>query len=334
MQGQPWRPPADRLYALLGPLGVALFFMITGFLFWCQIIDNAGSPDWIKLYVGRAFRLGPLYLVAIFAVFLVAFAATGFHIQEPAARIIYEIVSWAAPLGFHMGPPINGYAHASDLIGVIWSLRYEWLFYASLAGTWVFARDSRLAWAFPATALLASLAFIQFPIIGRVALQAPFIALFAAGMLTAALRPLAGRLRLNRLAFSVLAGTLLLAVLSLFDNAYTVLPICMVGGAFFLVANGCSLFGLLNTRPARRLGNISYGLYLLQLLVIAGALSPAPIRQFALTSPIGYWLVTAATAAALVIIATASHALVERPGIEAGRRILGSIRRRQSAVAL
>jgi peptidoglycan/LPS O-acetylase OafA/YrhL len=334
IQGEPWGPPPDRLYALLGPLGVAMFFMITGFLFWGQLIDKNGSPSWIRLYIGRIFRLGPLYLVAISAVFVVAFAATDFQIRERPARIAFEIVSWAAPLGFHIGPPINGYSHASDLIGVIWSLRYEWLFYASLAVTWIFARNSLLAWLFPTTALVTSLAVLLFPIGRIVTTQAPFIALFAIGMLTAALRPLGERLRLGRWAFSILAGTLLLVVLCLFDTAYTVLPICMLGVAFFLIANGCSLFDLLNTRAARRLGNISYGLYLLQLLIIAGALALAPIRQFAVTTPLGYWLVTAATAAALVIIATACHALVERPGIDAGRRLLELVARQQPPAAV
>jgi peptidoglycan/LPS O-acetylase OafA/YrhL len=60
-------------------------------------------------------------------------------------------------------------------------------------------------------------------------------------------------------------SALLLAVLCLFPSAYTAAPIILLGGAFFLIANGASLFGLLNTKPAVRLGNVSYGLYLLQL---------------------------------------------------------------------
>src|SRR5688500_16089594 len=33
-----WEPPRSRFYSFLGPLGVSLFFMITGFLFWSKLL--------------------------------------------------------------------------------------------------------------------------------------------------------------------------------------------------------------------------------------------------------------------------------------------------------
>lgn len=33
-----WQAPPSPFYAFLGPFGVSLFFMITGFLFWSQIV--------------------------------------------------------------------------------------------------------------------------------------------------------------------------------------------------------------------------------------------------------------------------------------------------------
>lgn len=38
-------------------------------------------------------------------------------------------------------------------------------------------------------------------------------------------------------------------------------------GLFHLLTSGATLFGLIELRAARRLGNISYGIYLLQGLV-------------------------------------------------------------------
>ena len=37
--------------------------MITGYLFWSQMLKAKGRPNFLKLYVGRLFRIVPLYLV-------------------------------------------------------------------------------------------------------------------------------------------------------------------------------------------------------------------------------------------------------------------------------
>jgi peptidoglycan/LPS O-acetylase OafA/YrhL len=55
---------------LLGPFGVSMFFMITGYLFYSQLLKGKGRPNWKKLYIGRVFRIIPLYW---FAVALVVF---------------------------------------------------------------------------------------------------------------------------------------------------------------------------------------------------------------------------------------------------------------------
>src|ERR1700761_4154599 len=52
------------VFTVLGQGGVALFFMITGFLFWGRLLRAHGRPDWRILYIGRVFRIGPLYLLA------------------------------------------------------------------------------------------------------------------------------------------------------------------------------------------------------------------------------------------------------------------------------
>jgi peptidoglycan/LPS O-acetylase OafA/YrhL len=313
-----WRPPQDRLYALLGPFGVAIFFMITGFLFWSQFIDRSGRPSLTRLYVGRLFRIGPLYVVAALVLCAVAFTATGFTLREPPARVGYEVLRWLGSLGAVMGPDINGFAQTKILLSVTWSLAYEWAFYASLALTGLFTRSRLGAWLFPAIGLVASLAAALTLKLG----DAPFVALFCVGMLTAALRPLAARLKPDRWPFSLLAAGLLLIVLVSFRTAYAPLPVLLLGAAFFLIANGTSLFGLLTTRAARRLGNVSFGIYLLQIFILAGAFAVPAARSAALASPLGHWTVGAIAAVVLVAVATATHALIERPGVDLGRKLL------------
>src|SRR5580698_9187138 len=49
-----WGLPPSNLYSHFGPTSVAMFFMITAFLF-CRKLLNAGTKglDWPKLYIGR-----------------------------------------------------------------------------------------------------------------------------------------------------------------------------------------------------------------------------------------------------------------------------------------
>jgi peptidoglycan/LPS O-acetylase OafA/YrhL len=277
-----WRVPPDRLYALLGPFGVSMFFMITGFLFWSQILEKQGRPDWIRLYVGRVFRIGPIYLVTVSIMVLSVLGLTGPHLKVPVGTLAMQLAEWGA-LGLRSGSPINGFADPGVLLAnVTWSLRWEWLFYASLIFTAFFARNRVAAWALPAIGLLTSLILL---IRGDYASAPPqsaaFIALFCIGMLTGALRPMTASLDFSRPWFSAAAAALLLIVLTLFGTAYALAPICILGAAFFLIANGTTLFGLLVSRPAKRLGDVSFGIYLLQGLVMAAVFGTKQSRVYA-----------------------------------------------------
>jgi peptidoglycan/LPS O-acetylase OafA/YrhL len=98
------------------------------------------------------------------------------------------------------------------------------------------------------------------------------------------------------------------------------------------------LFGLLLTRPARRLGDISYGIYLLQGPVLLLAFSFPALRVASAASPAVHWSLAAIAAAALTAFATLTHSLVERPGIQAGRwtsaRINSALRPRRGVRAV
>lgn len=329
-----WRAPPDRFYALLGPLGVSVFFMITGFLFWSQILDRKGKPDWVRLYVGRVFRIGPLYLAAVAVMVVSVFAAAGFRIQVPMSTLARQLAEWGA-LGLTSGSPINGYERPGVLLAnVTWSLRWEWFFYASLIVTAVFAKNRVSSWLFPATGLAISIAaMVRADLSGGGNETAAFVALFCIGMLTAALRRVVADVQFNTPIYSALAVALILTVTLHFSTAYDAAPVCLLGAVFFVIANGTTLFGLLSTRPARRLGDISFGIYLLQGLVYSALFAIPAVRVFAFGSPPAHWVVVAVAAVALVVLATITHALIERPGVDLGRQILEFVRVRMSAQA-
>lgn len=327
-----WQPPSDRVFALLGSFGVSMFFMITGFLFWSQLLAKKGRPDWVRLYLGRVFRIGPLYLAAAGAMVAAVFAVTGPHLHGSAIALAVSLLQWLA-LGLRAGMPINGVEHPGIfLANVTWSLRWEWFFYGSLIFTSVFARNRFSALAFPLAGLAVSMAaLIRSDMMGHPGSTAAIIALFSIGMATAAVQRGVPGFTCRTIWASLLSCTLLLTVLAWFPTAYAAAPIALLGGAFFLIAQGATLFGLLETRAAKRLGDVSFGIYLLQGLVLAGLFAPAAVRAFTLQSPLYHWFVLAVAGALLIAVATAAHAWIERPGIALGQRILDGWRRRRMA---
>jgi hypothetical protein len=76
-----WDLTPSRFYNFLGPIGVSMFFMITGYLFWARVIREGAKPAWVSLYIGRIFRIGPLYLVAVAGMLLLVFYRYGTKTQ-------------------------------------------------------------------------------------------------------------------------------------------------------------------------------------------------------------------------------------------------------------
>jgi peptidoglycan/LPS O-acetylase OafA/YrhL len=312
LAGSGWALPPSRFYALLGQAGVALFFMLTGFLFWSRLLER--RPDWTALYIGRVFRIGPLYLATIAWMCAIAVARTGGPHFDAAD--LGSLAQWSA-LGIVRGGTINGYTDTGLLTaGVTWTLQYEWLFYLALLPLSLLAGRRPLATAFAvAAAGFAGMAVFR-------ALPFVCMALFGLGMTCGSLRRLApGPAPLPAWATSTLVLALLAAAVLAFRSAYTPPAMILLAAAFYLVSSGCTVFGLLTSRPVVRLGNISFGVYLLQGLVLTLMFVGTPLGPLSLRSPAHHWGLMIAAGMILVLVATAAHALIERPGIALGKTL-------------
>ena len=314
-----WRLPPSRFYANLGPAGVSMFFMITGYLFWSQMLKANGRPSFVKLYVGRLFRIVPLYLVLALIVLGAVGFASHWRLNESPFALLTQVARSLAGGALSIPHEINGY-HGTWLVsaGVTWSLRYEWMFYASLLVTAFFARSWLGGLLLPLVGMMTGTALVWR---GLDPFEAALLLLFSIGMVAAAVRkPLASALaRVPQWARSAAAlGAVALAVAG-FDSIYGVAPELLLGAAFLMIVSGTTLFGLLLTRPARRLGDISYGVYLLQGPVLLLAFSLPGLKAASVASPAVHWSLVAVAAAALAAFATLTHSLVERPGVQAGR---------------
>jgi peptidoglycan/LPS O-acetylase OafA/YrhL len=315
-----WVLPRSAVFTLFGQAGVSLFFMITGYLFWSRMIVERGRPDWLSLYIGRVFRIGPLYLLAVGTMFATVFVLTGLKLNEPVIRLSENLLRWSL-LGLSRSAEVNGYENPGRLLAdVTWTLGYEWWFYFSLVVTALAARRQNLHLVAVTGALITGLIYLTLQIgPDRYNLTAACICLFLEGMCCASLQARGLTVRLPDWALSAGAVVITVVVFTTFTTAYRATPVLLLGVIFYLIISGASVFGLLRTQAARRLGDVSYGIYLLQGLVLYFVFSIEPVRTFALGSPARHWAVICICVLLLTAIAAIVHHTIELPGIRLGK---------------
>ncbi|WP_037913278.1 acyltransferase family protein [Actinacidiphila yeochonensis] len=315
--------------------GVSFFFLLSGFLLaWAWEPGQAAATFWRR----RAARVYPTHLVTLLAGLLLVEAtgrraATGGWLPQ-----VFLVQTWSPHFDL-MDPGVNG---------VSWSLCCEAAFYLSfpLFGRWIAAVPARLLWpcaaatagtimALPAlvTALRPLLGsgptFGYFPVsLGQMWLSYAFppsrLPEFLLGVLLARLVR-EGRARGVRLWHGALAFTLVYplderAPLLFGIAAATVVPLCLLllGGAAADLRGARTALG----HPvARRLGELSFALYMSHYLVIVYGchlLDPAHAG-----GPLGRTLVTLLLLAVSAAAAWLLHTAVEKPWM----RRLGGPRR-------
>ena len=313
-----WAVPPSVFYTNIGHAGVTVFFMITGYLFWTQVLKAGGRPDFLKLYIGRVFRIFPLYLFLALIVLSVVGVLTQWRLQVALPTLFQGMISWLSG-GILPVDEVNGYVDTWLIAaGVTWTLRFEWFFYASLLITAFFARNAVLRVVLPAAGYFSvGLLSVFHP----TSMKASAASMFFAGMIVAVTKSsgLNRRLKAPQWAISSLIAVLVTLVLFFSAVVYGILSITALGLAFALVVFDGTIFGLLLTKGARRLGDISYGIYLLQGPVLFLVFWPPMVRAEALSSPWIHWCVIMTAALFLVALATATHVLIEKPGVQAGR---------------
>ncbi|MFE1597880.1 acyltransferase family protein [Methylobacterium sp. ID0610] len=317
--GGVWSVPKVNLFAQLGAGGVALFFMVTGLVFYPRILAGFRATPWPRLVAMRVFRIVPLVAVSVAIVTAVIAARTGRGLDAafPGAAAQW-IAAWDEPplLGDAQSGRVNAY--------VLWSLGYEWLFYLGVLPACALAMDlirGRLpSWTVPVLLLAIG-------ILGREAgLPIPllrFLPLFAIGMLAHEIRAREALARPLRSRPAAIVALLALAVgLVGARNPYgATLPLFAL--FFVCVACGNSLFGLLATPGARVLGECSFGLYLLHGVLLSIAFEDAGAASLA---PAVAPILLPLAAVAATLLAAAAFLIVERPALRLGASLTRRMR--------
>ena len=238
----------------LGAVGVQIFFCITGFLFTRKAMG--GRVDINALITSRVRRIVPLYLVVMTAGIAVAiYIATSGHNPTPVA---YVDVLRAYAYGF-LGGPIPGIAGMSigGQVGQMWTLSWEWLFY--LLVPFIAVLLARPALGVAALVFAAVCMACQFYSGGL-----PPWSFFLPGMLCALV---SDRVKVSERVQMALAVVGLAAfAVSLYMNApaygFGQMGLCLIGFPALLFGHRAPL----SLKPLRRLGEVSFSIYMLHLV--------------------------------------------------------------------
>ncbi len=317
-----WETPPSRLYAHLGESSVALFFMITGFLFYSRLIKARHRPfDWERLYVGRVLRLTPLYLFAIGLMLLIVFVKSAGVLHDSPGKLAQDVLRWLAFTMFGH-PDLNGLQIADVAVAkVVWTLPYEWLFYLALP-LFALTVGIRPPWPYLLIGLLAVATAVNRRF------EPLILLMFAGGIIAAVLARYRGFSEFAASRAAALPALLSIATaVALFPSAYGLAPFLLLTVFFCLVAAGNDLFGLLTRPAARKLGEMAYSVYLLHGLILYATfnliLGAARSRML---SPMAHWAIIIGIIPALLLICQTTFAVIENPLMQQTRNVTGRLR--------
>jgi peptidoglycan/LPS O-acetylase OafA/YrhL len=315
-----WDNPPSVLYTQLGPVGVSLFFMITGFLFWGKVISTDGRVEWLKLFVGRVFRITPVYYLTMLLVMFIIFAKSNFKLVEELDTIFMQIFPLFLFGIFEPGKVINGYVGPRGITAAVtWTLRYEWIYYlVILPFSALFVRAG--------FHLIYSIFVLLLCLIGYEFFHASsnslLLAAFFMGMVCASLQT---KMNSNSLDNKFFSGVIVLFFYLVFFEPFgmtDVLRVVLSGFIFFSIVNGCSIYGLLKKKSSQRLGEISYSIYLLQGIFLYLYVQIPEVREWAILNVYFFWLFVTVVGVSLVFGAYLAYVLIEKPGIRMGKKFI------------
>ena len=294
-------------YAIVGKVGVILFFLISGFII-PRSLEQGNSQ--LRFWIRRFFRLYPAYWLSIAAGWLVC-KVTGINLFPS-----FDTNDWLINLTM-----LQGFITRKHLWGVFWTLQLELIFYLGISCVRAMDWMKHVRW-------LAIIVFVVFGL-GEFALiygpgsmiriDSAFLVLLATVIGWNAESYINGRMSLR---FLLLIISLQMAIFTLVWAAgYRELPEVSTRalGEFLLTWGAAYIlfFVLLAMRNFRMpsalcyFGRISYSVYLLHLLTMT-------IAVLLLTNSPG-WIKISAWLPLTLAVASAAYFFVEKPGIKLGR---------------
>lgn len=310
-----WDRPPEVYFQNAGRVGVALFFMITGFLFISKVLKDAGKTDWLKLFESRFFRIVPLYFFAVVCISVIVFTATNFQLNVSPYELVKQYFKWATFRGYE----INGFEDTRLIIAAVdWTLKYEWFFYLSLPVISLFIINGK-RFGGACLSLLTILLYI-FPITA-LGMNSIYLIVFTVGGISAyIIKQYPVDYAYFRKTWVSIIAALALCISILHPNTMSITHILCMSIFFVLVVCGNDLFGLLSLRSSVLLGEISYSIYLLHGLVLYLIFSFFNFVDLSVLSLSEAFALMPLIGGLVVVVSVLTFILVEKHGITFGRK--------------
>lgn len=306
-----WERPPENYYQNYGKVSVALFFMITGFLFISKILKNDGKINWLEFYESRIFRIIPLYIFAIFIITLIVFYKSGFELKVSFLELVKQYAIWGA----FNGGVINNFLDTKKIIASVdWTLKYEWIFYVSLPIlAIIIVRFKQIGGLF-----LLALSLLWFQKSNTV-----FYTLFAIGGFSAYISrnyKVSDEIIKSKLISSIA----LLAIVStiFYPTTFDSVHMALISLFFILIILGNDMFGVFSLRSSILLGEISYSIYLLHGVILYLAFSVFHIAAIETFSLQKYLVFMPLISISAIFVSAITFILIEKPSIHFGRKYL------------
>ena len=309
-----WRISDSPSLIIPGQTGIVLFFMITGFLFAKKYLDKKNQEiDWIKTYCSRILRLYPAYLGSM-AILIAIISIKKIKLGDFTKD--FELTPYIQWILFTIpgAPPLNKFQETNIImVGVTWSLVFEWAFYfslpmiAAILGT----KKSWRAIFLCAIPLITTLYLI--PFYGLV-----YFMIFI-GILCAIFDKYTKFQNiLNKKIFSIAALAILIT--NGFVNnetSYTGSSITAIGFAFVIFSSGNDLFGFLNKKSTQVFGMGTYSIYLLHgpLLYLTFTTTQTSTHKIIESNEL-FWAIIILISPILVLLSTFSYVFIEAPAMK------------------
>ncbi len=243
----------EKLLALIiGQLPVALFFMISGFLFYFVSVSQKPVFSFLK---GRVFRIYPPVLIS-----LIIAAFSLIIIDRESVSCATGVLKYIpTPVGFASSGSVCEFDMGPINSGILWTLIWEWRLYVFVPVLMILLRYIRSG-----IFVIGGLFFVTFTMWLSSLLdemQSSCIALFLSGFISAIL---SSRSFSESQKYLLFFGGGVLFLISLFITKRVYNPFTAVSliPLFLSIASGFSMFGILVNKKMQLLGVTSFSFYL------------------------------------------------------------------------
>lgn len=296
-----WGISDNTFVSNLGTVSVSMFFLITGYLF-SNIILNNNDIKWWDFLKNRIFRIMPSYLVIVMIIYI-----TYLMEVDKVAEIKYLLGS-ALYSAIFVTKNLGSFDLLKITSGVQWTLVYEVIFYLSLPiFNMIFSKQ--------VNGRLMIVSFIAAIIIGLYS-ETTYLyeQLFYLFLLGAGGHFISKSIMVKKLSASKVCSVItfiLIVYCLMFTKYWSIQQMLICSVCFIFIVNGCDVFGILNSNTLKKIGDISYSLYLTHGVVLYYSFSFIKLIDITLWSEAVYYLMLPLITIPVIITAKLLYYKVE-----------------------